>query len=195
MLQTKSGLLEKRWGVGGEVKTERNGLSLSLPVLSVGTVPTMVTAECCHYALWGAFTQRLLLCVTVLMCVCVCVYLLSRVPLLTPIGTFNLCVCVCTACVGLDWRISVVIVNQKPTSHRSEALGEEFKWERTKERVEQIERDRARGRRRSTRWSEALSHQLALWPLSFSLSIPHFIFFCLSLSILHSFPLAVFVSS
>ncbi len=51
MVWTKSGLLEKRWGVGGEVKTERNGLSLSVSVLSVGTVPALVTAECCHYAL------------------------------------------------------------------------------------------------------------------------------------------------
>lgn len=51
MVRTKSGLLERWWGVGGEVKTERNALSLPVPVLSVGTVPAMVTAECCHYAL------------------------------------------------------------------------------------------------------------------------------------------------
>lgn len=51
MVQTKSGLLQRRWRVGGEVKTERNGLSLSVSVLSVGTVLALVTAECCHYAL------------------------------------------------------------------------------------------------------------------------------------------------
>lgn len=50
MLWTKSGLLERRWGVGGEVKTERNGLSLSVSVSSVGTVPAMVSAECRHYS-------------------------------------------------------------------------------------------------------------------------------------------------
>lgn len=84
MLRTKSGLLERRWGVGGEVKTERNALSLFLSVLSVGTVPTLVAAECCHYVLWRAFTQRPTLCVTAFIRVCVCV----KCPLSS--ATFNL---------------------------------------------------------------------------------------------------------
>lgn len=76
MIQTRSGLLRRRWGVGGEVKTERNALSLSLSVLSVGTVQALVTAECCHYVLLGACTQRPLLCVSAFMYVCArdCVY-------------------------------------------------------------------------------------------------------------------------
>lgn len=92
MFRTKSGLLARRWRVGGEVKTQRNGLSLSVSVLSVGTDPAMVPAECCHYVLWGPFTQRPLLCPWVHLCVwlCVCIW----VPLLTCSGTLNLSVCV-----------------------------------------------------------------------------------------------------
>lgn len=70
------------------MKTERNGLSLFLSVLSVGTVPTLVAAECCHYVLGRAFTQRPTLCGTVFIRVRVCVCVCVKCPLLS--ATFNL---------------------------------------------------------------------------------------------------------
>lgn len=71
MLQSQ-GSLERRWGVGGEVKAERNALFLCF-CLVCGNCPSSASAECSHYALRGALAQRPLLCVTVSVCVSDCV--------------------------------------------------------------------------------------------------------------------------
>lgn len=72
MLQSQ-GSLERRWGVGGEVKAERNVLFLCV-CLVCGNCPSQASAECPHYAPRGAFAQRPLLCATVSVCVSDCVH-------------------------------------------------------------------------------------------------------------------------
>lgn len=97
-----------------------------------------------------------------------------------------MCACVRPVCLCGPWLMHLCCYRRsKPDVTLDWSAGRGIQVG-TKERVEQIERDRARGQRRSTRWSEALSHQLALWPLSQSLS---FFFLPFTLSITLSFPL------
>lgn len=175
MLQCQ-GSLERRWGVGGEVEAERTVLFLCV-CLVCGNCPSYGSAECPHYALRGAFAQRPLLCVTVSVCVSDCV----RVHL-----SFNF---------NLRWHRELVQALAWAPTDASPPLSsiETGRHNRAKrqdrnfsgnERKGGTDRDRARGWRRSTRWSEALSHQLASWPPSPSLSCPcPLLLLCLSHSL------------
>lgn len=187
VVRTKSGLLERRWGVGGEVKAERNVLSLLL---------CLVCGNCPSYG----YCRMLSLCLVrsihskatgVFVVVYVCAL---RVPLLTCSGTLTyVCVRVCPVCLCGPWLTHLCCYRRsKPDVTLDWSAGRGIQVG-TRERVEQIERDRARGQRRSTRWSEALSHQLALWPRSQSLSFFSSSFHSFHHSLIPS--LAVFVFS
>lgn len=162
MAQTKSELLKKRWGVGWEVKTERNALFSCSVCLVCGNYPNHGGCRMLSLCLVSSVHSKATpVCSCVRSSVCACAVLSA---------TFNLhwyfqLVCIQHLCVCV-WALtdsSLLLSLIKNQRHNVVKL-----WERIQvgmeERKSGTDRSRARGRRRSTRWSEALSHQLALWP-------------------------------